>query len=151
MKILQVIGVALFLASQSLCRVYAIELCEPQDYYNLADATKCKIKYNKAGNKSGSTELMFEVLKNYPYENKDRVIKLLQRKIELVGNYITQQQGRRQREKAGANIHKLEQTKQDLSGQLGMVNSANQDNWVSVRDQARKSLEEAAKRLQEVE
>jgi hypothetical protein len=151
MKIPSVAGAALFLASQFLCQAYAIELCEPQDYYNLADSTKCKIKYNKAGNKSDYRELMFEILKNYPYENKDKFIKLLQRKIELVDNYMTQQQGQRQTEKVKANISKLEQTKHDLLRQEGMVNASTRDNWVSVRDQARKALEEAAQRLREVE
>ena len=152
MKILYVVGAALFLTSQFFCLAYAIELCEPQDYYSLADATKCKMKYNnKVRDKSDSRELMFEILKNYPYEKKGNFIKLLQRKIELVDNYITQQKGQRQTERVKANISKLEQTKQGLSEQFGMVNAANQDNWVSVRDQARKTLEEAARRLQEVE
>jgi len=141
----------LFLASQSLCQVYAIELCEPQDYYNLADSSKCKLKDNKASSKSDSSELMFETLKNYPYENKDRLIKLLQRKIELVDTYTTQQQNQVQTGKVKANIGKLEQTKQDLSRQLEIVNSSTQDNWVSVRDQARKALAEAESRLHEVE
>ncbi|MCK9604170.1 MAG: hypothetical protein M0R66_07425, partial [Candidatus Omnitrophica bacterium] len=74
-----------------------------------------------------------------------------QRKIRLIDNYKTQQQGKAQTEKVIANISKLEQTKQGLSRQLGMVNSATQDNWPSVRDQARKALEEAARRLHEVE
>ena len=94
---------------------------------------------------------MFGILKNYPYENKDKFIKLLQRKIELVDTYKTQQQGRMQTEQVKANISKLEQTKQYLSEQSGMVNAATKDNWVSVRDNARKVLEEASKRLQEVE
>jgi len=151
MKIPYVLVAVLFLASQFLCQAYAIELCETQDYYNLMDSTKCEIKDNKAGNKSDSRELMFEILKNYPYEQKDRFVKLLQRKIELVDNYITQQQGQGQTGKVKATIGKLEKTKQGLSKQLGMVNAATQDNWVSVRDQARKTLEEAARRLQEVE
>jgi hypothetical protein len=151
MKILCVAGAVLFLASQFLCQVYAIELCEPRDYYNLMDSTKCKIKDNKAGDKNNSHELMFEILKNYPYEKKDRFIKVLQRKVELVDTYITQQKSQTQTEKVTANISKFEQTKQGLSEQLGMVNAATQDNWVSVRDQARKSLEEAAQRLREVE
>ena len=151
MKVLCVAGVVLFLASQFLCQVYAIELCEPQDYYNLADSTKCKIKSNKEVNQSDPRELMFEVLKNYPYENKDRVVKLLERKIELVNNYLTQQPGQKQTEKVKANISKLEQTKQDLFEQLGKVSAATQANWVDVRDQANKALQEAAKRLHEVE
>jgi hypothetical protein len=141
----------LFLASLFLCQVYAIELCESQDYYNLADSTKCKIKYNKAGNKSDSQDAMFEIMKNYPFENKDAFVKLLQRKIELVDNYKTQQQGQGQTEKVMANISKLEHAKQVLLGQSEMVNTATQDNWVSVRDQARKALEETAKSLREVE
>jgi hypothetical protein len=151
MKILCVVGTVLFLASQFLCQVYAIELCEPQDYYNLADSSKCKINKNKAGNKSDPRELMFEIMKNYPFENKDAFAKLFQRKIELVDNYITQQQGQKQTGRVKANISKLEQTKQDLSEQLVMVNAATRDNWVSVRDQARKALEESARRLHEVE
>ena len=47
MKISYVAGAVLFLATQFLCQVYAIELCEPRDYYNLADSTKCKIKGDK--------------------------------------------------------------------------------------------------------
>ncbi len=151
MKILYVAGAALFLASQFLCQVYAIELCEPRDYYNLANSSKCSIKENTSGNKSDPRELMFEIMKNYPFENKDAFVKLFQRKIELVDNYITQQQGQKQTGRVKANISKLEQTKQDLSEQLVMVNAATQDNWVSVRDRARKALEESAKRLREVE
>jgi membrane-associated HD superfamily phosphohydrolase len=151
MKIPYLVGAVLFIASQFLYQAYAIELCEPRDYYNLADSSKCKIKYNNAGDKSGSQQLMFEMLKNYPYENKDKFVKLLQRKIALVNNFITQEQRKGQTGKVKTNISKLEQTKQGLSGQLEMVNAANQDNWVSVRDQARKVLEEATQRLREVE
>ncbi len=109
------------------------------------------MEYNKAGHKSDPRDARFEIMKNYPYEKKDRFIKLLQRKIEPVDNYITQQQGQKQTEKVMANISKFEQTKQDFFGQLGMVNAATQDNWGNVRDQARKALEEAASRLREVE
>ena len=151
MKITYIAGAALFLASQFLCQAYAIELCEPQDYYNLADSSKCTIKYNKTANKSDSQQLMFETLKNYPSENKDRFVELLQRKIALVDNYLIQQQGQGQSEKAKVNISKLEQTKQSLFNSLKMVRDATQDNWVNVRDQARKELEEATKRLHEVE
>ena len=150
MKILMV-GVVLFLASQFLCPVYAMDLCESEDYYNLADSSKCKIKYNETGDKSDSQVLMFEVLKTYPYENKDKVIKLLQKKIERVDNYIKQQKDQKQTEKIKGNISKLEQAKQNLSEQLGLVSVATQDNWVSVRDQASKTLKEATKELQEVE
>jgi membrane-associated HD superfamily phosphohydrolase len=150
MKIL-VVGVILFLASQFFCLGYAMDLCESEDYYNLADSSKCKIKYNETGSKSDSQELMFEVLKNYPYENKDSVIKLLQKKIERVGNYIIQQQDQKQTEKTEVNISKLVQAKQDLSVQLELVSAATVDNWVIVRDQATKKLREATIRLQEVE
>ena len=150
MKILMV-GVVLFLASQFLCPVYAMDLCESEDYYNLADSSKCKIKNNKTDNKSDSQELVLGILKTYSYEEKDKFVKLLQRKIELVDNYITQQHNQKLTEKVKANISKLVQTKQGLSEQLGMVNAATQNNWVSVRDQARKVLEEAAKRLHEVQ
>jgi len=151
MKILPVAGAVLFLASQFLCQVYAIELCEPRDYYNLADSTKCKIESNKAGDKSDPNQLVFEILKNYPYEQKDRFITVLQRKIALLDTNITQRQGQEQTEKVKVDISMLEQTKQGLSEQLVMVNAATQDNWISVRDQARKALEEAARRLREVE
>jgi len=151
MKILYAAVAVLFLGSQFLCQVQAIELCETEDYYNLADSSKCKIKYNKEGDKSDSRELVFEILKTYPFEERGKFIKLLQRKIELVDNYITQQQNQGQTEKVKANISKLEQAKQALSKQLEMANAATQDNWVSVRDQARKALEEAESRLHEVE
>ncbi len=151
MKILYVVSAVLFLAPQFLGQAYAIELCEPQDYYNLADSTKCKIEDNKPGKKNDTQELMFEILKNYPYEKKDKFVGLLQRKIELVDNYITRQQGQRPTAGVKANISKFEQTKQGLSEQLVKVNGATLDNWVSVRDQAREVLEEAAKRLREVE
>jgi len=59
---------------------------------------------------------MFEIMKNYPFEKKDRFIKLLQRKVELVDTYITQQKSRTQTGKVMANIIKFEQTKQDLLG-----------------------------------
>ena len=151
MKEFYVLGAVLFLAVQFLCQAYAIELCEPQDYYNLADSSKCQIKYNKEGDKSDSRELVFEILKTYPYEEKGKFVKLLQRKIELVDNYVTQQQNQGKTEKVKNNISKLEQTKQDLSKQLVTVNAATQDNWVSVRDRARKSLEEAESRLHEID
>jgi len=151
MKIPLVAGVVLLLVSQFLYQAHAVELCEQQDYYNLADSSKCKIKSNKSGDKSNPQDLMFEMLKNYPYENKDKFIKVLQRKIELVDSYITQKKSQKQIERIKANISKLEQTKRDLSEQLKMVNAATQDNWVNVRDQARKALEEAATSLREVE
>ncbi len=151
MKILYVAGAVLFLASQFLCQAYAIELCESQDYYNLANSSKCKIKYNGAANKADPHEAMFEIMKNYPFENKDVFAELLQRKIELIDNYKTQQQGKTVTVKVKSNISKLEQAKQDLSQQLKIVNAATQDNWVSVRDRARKTLKEATERLREVE
>ena len=94
---------------------------------------------------------MFETLKNYPYENKDRFVKLLQRKVELVDSYITQQKGQRQTEQSKAKISKLKQVKQGLSEELKIVNAATQENWVSVRDQARKELKEAESKLYEIE
>ena len=146
-----IVGAALFLASLFLSQVYAIDLCETEDYYNLADSSKCKIKYNETSGKSDSRELMFEVLKNYPYENKETVIKLLEKKIKRVDNYIIEQRGQKQTEKIEVNISKLEQSKQELSEQLVMVTAATADNWVRVRDQATKTLRETTKRLQAVE
>ncbi|MFA5276145.1 MAG: hypothetical protein WC417_04545 [Candidatus Omnitrophota bacterium] len=151
MRIFYASGLILFLTSQFLSRIYAIELCEPQDYYNLADSSKCTIKGKTAGNKNDSRELVFDILKTYPYEQKDKFVNLLQRKTELVDNNITQQKNQVQTEKVKGNISKLEQTKQDLSGQMEKVNTATQDNWISVRNRARKSLEEAESRLHEVE
>ncbi len=151
MKIISVAGTVLLLVFQFLYQAYAVEICEPQDVYNLMDTKECQVEYYKAGNKDDPHDAMFEIMKNYPFEKKDRLIKLLQRKIELVDNYKTQQQGQRQTEKVKANISNLEQTKQGLSVQLGMVNAATQDNWVSVRDQARKVLEEAARSLRKIE
>lgn len=151
MKALSVAGTALFLAFQFLCQAHAVELCEPRDYYDLANEIKCSIKYNEAGNKGDPQSAMFEIMKNYPFEKKGAFAKLLQRKIELIDNYKTQQQGQRQTEKVKANISMLEHTTQGLSEQLGMVNAARMANWVSVRDHARKTLEEAAKSLREVE
>jgi len=151
MKILSVVVAVLLLTLQFLCQAQAMDLCETDDYYNLADSSKCKIKYNEGANKSDSREMMFEVLKNYPYENKDRVIKLLQKKITRVDNYIIEQQSKRQTEKIKVNISTLRQTKQALSEQLVLVSAATAGNWVSVRDQATKELRKAAKKLQEVE
>jgi hypothetical protein len=151
MKILLVSAVVLFLTSRFLCQVYAIELCESQDYYNLADSSKCTLKNNHAVSKSNSQESMFEILKNYPYENKDKFIKLLQRKIELVDNSLAQQKIKILTDRSKTNISKLEQVKQNLSEQFKMVDSATRENWVDIRDQARKVLEEAAKRLHEVD
>jgi hypothetical protein len=151
MKILFAAGTVIFFASQFLCKVYAIELCEPQDYYNLADSTECKIKSSEAGEKSDSREPMFEILKNYPYEKKDKFIKLLQKKVELVEDYLIQQQGKRHAERIKANISTLERTKRDLSEQLEKVSAATQNKWIKVRDRARKALEEATNRLREVD
>lgn len=83
MKILCAVGVVLFLALQFLCQAQAMDLCESEDYYNLADSSKCKIKYNEKSDKSDTQELMFEVLKTYPYENKEMVVKLLQKKLRV--------------------------------------------------------------------
>ena len=151
MKILCVAGAVLFLASQFLCQALAMDLCESEDYYNLADSSKCKIKYNEKGDKSDTQELMFEVLKTYPYENKEMVVKLLQKKITRVENYIIEQKSQKQTEKTKVNISKLEQAKQNLFGQIGPVSAATLDNWSGVRDQASKVLKEASKELQEVE
>lgn len=151
MKIFFVAGVVLFLASQFLCQAQAMDLCESEDYYNLADSSKCKIKYNEKGDKSDTQELMFEVLKTYPYENKDMVVKLLQKKITRVENYIIEQKSQKQTEKTKINISKLEQAKQNLFGQIEPVNAATLKNWSGVRDQASKVLKEATKELQEVE
>lgn len=151
MKIFFVLGAVLFLGSQFLCQVQAIELCESEDYYNLADSSKCKVKYNETGDKSDSRELMFEVLKNYPYENKDMLVKLLQKKITRVEDYIIEQKDQKQTEKVKVNISKLEQTKRGLSGELEMVSAATSQNWVIIRDQASKVLKEATIRLREVE
>lgn len=151
MKIFFVLSVVLFLGLQFLCPVQAIELCETEDYYNLADSAKCKVKYNETGDKSDSRELMFEVLKNYPYENKDMLVKLLQKKITRVEDYIVEQKDQKRTEKVKVNISKLEQTKRGLSGELEMVNAATAENWVSIRDQASKVLKEATIRLREVE
>ena len=150
MKIIYALGAVLFLASQSAGQVLALELCEPQDYYNLMDSSKCKIKYNKVGDKKGTRDIMFEILKNYPFEEKGKFVKLLQRKIELVNSYIKQQEGEEQGEKTKVNISRLVLIKQDLSGQLVSVNAATPENWNSVRDQARKVLEAAESKLQEI-
>lgn len=148
MKAIYLVGGVLFLASQFLCQAYAVEICEPQDYYDLTRGTKCSIR---AGSKVDPRDAMFEIMKNYPFDKKDAFAKLLQRKIELVDNYKKQQQDQTQTEKVTAAISSLERAKQVLLGQLVMVNTATRDNWESVRDQARKALEETAKSLREVE
>jgi len=51
MKIFSVTGAVLFLASQFLCQAYAVEICEPQDYYNLLDPKECKMEYEKQATK----------------------------------------------------------------------------------------------------
>ena len=145
------VGAGLLLLVQFLCQAYAVELCEPQDYYNLANATKCSIQYNKTGNNGKTQDAMFEIMKNYPFEDKAAFAKLLQRKIELVDSYKMQQQGQRRTEKIVAAISKLEHAKQVLTGQLEKINSATRYNWTSVRSQARNSLEETARSLREVE
>jgi len=151
MKILSLAGALLILAPQFLCQAFAMELCEPQDYYNLANATKCSIQYDKAGNKVKPQDAMFEIMKNYPFEDKVAFVKLLQRKIELIDAYKTRQQNQGKTEKSMANISKLDHAKQLLLGQLDKVNTATRDNWASVRGEARRSLEETAKSLREVE
>ena len=151
MKIFSVAGLVLFLAMQFLSKGFAMDLCESEDYYNLADSSKCKIKYNEGANKSDSRELMFEVLKTYPYEDKDRVIKLLQKKITRVDDYIIQQQDQKQTEKVKVNISKLKTARKNLFNELKSVKVATLDNWGSVRDQASQVLKEASKELQDVE
>jgi hypothetical protein len=110
-----------------------------------------KIETNNPGGKSDSRESMFEILKNYPYEKKDKFIKLLERKIELVDDYIMQLQGKMHSQPNNANISKLSRTKLDLSEHLAKVNAATQNKWIKVRDQARPALEQATKRLREVD
>ena len=151
MGIRSVVCAGLVLASLCLYNVYAMELCEPRDYYNLANSSKCKIKDSPPGNTQDTRELMFEILKTYPYENKDLFAKLLQTKIELVDTYLVQQQKKRQTYIVKTDSNKLIRTKQDLAGQLEKVNSATPDNWESVRDRARDTLDEAATRLRDVE
>jgi len=151
MKMSYVAGAVLFSVSLFLCQVYAVEICEPQDYYNLLDPKECRLEYEKAGHKIDPRDAMFEIMKNYPFEKKDRFINLLQRKVELVDTYIIQQKSLIQTEKVRANISKLERTKQDLLGQEGLVNASTPDTWVVIRDQARKLLDESAQRLREVE
>lgn len=151
MKILFVAGAVLFVASQCICRAYAIELCEPQDYYNLVGSTKCTLGDNKAAGTSDSRELMFGILKNYPFENKDKFIQLLQRKTELVDTYIAQHQSKGETDNVKVNVSMLEQAKRNLSEQLTKVRAATPDNWVSVRDEARAILEDTAQRLRDVE
>jgi hypothetical protein len=58
--------------------------------------------------------------------------KLLQRKVEFVNNYITQQQGQKQTEKVKANISTLEQTKQSLLQPLSDYNG--KVYWISSVD-----------------
>lgn len=151
MKKFFVTGAVLLFASQSLCQAYAVELCEPQDYYNLVNASKCSVQYKKTESKSDPRNSMFEIMKNYPFESKDALAKLLQRKIELIDNYKKQHQSQDQTEKSIVALKRLDNAKQVLTGQLGMVKKANKDNWVSVRDQASKALGEAAKSLREIE
>ncbi len=151
MKILYVVGAVLFLASQFLSQGYAIELCDAQDYYNLKDAASCSLQYKETNEKGDPRDAMFEIMKNYPFEKKDAFAKLLQKKIELIDNYKKQHQEQGSTEKARAALSSLENAKQVLLGQLKMVNTATRDNWVSVRDQASKALEETAKRLRAVE
>lgn len=151
MKTFFVLGSVLLLASQFLCQARAIELCEPQDYYNLVNASKCSVQYKKAENKSDPRNSMFEIMKNYPFESKDAFVKLLQRKIEVVDNYKKQHQTQGKTEKSTAALRKLDNAKQVLADKLEMVKKANQDNWVNARDQASKALEETTKSLREIE
>jgi hypothetical protein len=151
MKIFFVGGAVLLLAFQFLCQAYAIELCEEQDYYNLARPIRCLIPYNEAVKKGDPREAMFEIMKNYPFEKKDEFVKLLQRKIGVIDDHITRRQSQVQTEKVTVVLSKLENAKQLLRRQLEMVNNATQDTWVSVRDQARIALEETARSLRDVE
>jgi hypothetical protein len=151
MKIFSVIAIVLFSMLLFLCHAQAVELCETQDFYNLANSSSCKVKYNKVSSKNDSRESMFQILKNYPYENKDMFEKLLENKIIRIESYITEQKSRKQSLGVNANISKLEKAKQSLSQQLALVNSATVDNWESRRDQASKVLKETTKDLQGIE
>lgn len=151
MKILSAIVMVLFSMPLFLSQVQAVELCETQDFYNLANSSSCKVKYNKVNSKKDPRESMFEILKNYPYENKDMFVKLLQNKVRRVDSYIIEQRSRKQSRGVKANISKLEQAKQSLNEQLALVNSATVDNWESRRDQASKVLKETTKNLQGIE
>jgi hypothetical protein len=79
------------------------------------------------------------------------LVKLLQKKITRVEDYIIEQKDQKQTEKVKVNISKLEQAKRGLSGELETVNAATRENWVIVRDQASKILKEATIRLREIE
>lgn len=150
MKTFFAVGIALF-ASQCACVANAMELCDSQDYYHLANATQCSIDYRKAGHKDDPQTSMFEIMKNYPFEQKDAFVKVLQRKVELIDSVSTQRQGQTQTEKVTADLSKLAQAKHALLGHIEAVKVARQDNWVSVRDQARTALEETARSLRNVE
>ena len=81
----------------------------------------------------------------------DKFVKLLQNKIQLLDNYLTPPQVQKGTEKSNVNIAIIKLAKENLSQQLVLVDGATQDNWESVRDQAKKALEAAAERLHEVE
>lgn len=151
MWVIYALAVIAFLAPQFACPVYPIELCEPQDYYNLAGSTKCTLEDKKAGDSSDSRQLMFEILKNYPYENKDKFIQVLQRKIELVDDYLARHKGAAQTDQTKVNVSMLEQARRSLEEQLKLVGAATPDTWVSVRDEARAVLADTAQRLRDVQ
>jgi lysyl-tRNA synthetase class I len=150
MKIFSAIGIFLFLIPLFLCQVQAVELCETQDFYNLANSSSCKVKYNQVKSENDPRESMFEILKNYPYENKGMFEKLLKNKIIRVQNYIVEQKNQKPSLEVKANINNLEQAEQSLNQQLEKVNSATVDNWENARNQASKVLKEVTKNLQEI-
>jgi len=151
MKIIIVAAAVVLSAFQFGSRAYALELCDSQDYYNLEHAAQCSIQYKSAGAKGSPQDTMFEIMKNYPYDQKEAFVKLLQRKVDLVDTYTAQRKGLARTGKTADAVSRLERAKQVLLGQVTLVNGATRENWVSVRDQARKALEDTTKDLRDIE
>ncbi len=103
------------------------QICEESDLYDLTKGCPLGQLRSRYG-KDEVRDIMFEVLKDYPYDQKDRFAALLERKIDL----LKQGAGGPESWKAKAG--------ERLAYHLERVRSASAGNWDQTRDAARKEL-----------
>lgn len=125
----KVISMFIILIIGFFVTAFAAEICEERDLYNLSEPG-CTLDYLKGKyNKTEVKDIMFEIMKTYPYENKEKFEKVLERKIEVVDSLDLRPE-------------KKEDARKKLVYHLGRVRAATKDNWENVRDAARRALED---------
>jgi|GEM_PF-1082377 len=144
---------ALFIAITALfLPAYALQLCEEQDLYGLSDPY-CVLEYKKKTKqeKVEASDVMFDIMKTYPYEKKGKFVKFLQKKVEMLDSSISQLQKQESTFALRAKINDEKRARRILATQRDRVEKATEEEWEQVRDQARKALQEADKILSSAE